>query len=190
MLIKNKAVIQSPLIVTEFLSHNSLKEKLIKLIEETEQSKELKLKVNEVSKCDYDWSKDIKRDWLEYLLPKLTPHLTEVFTYLGYGAYEIKNIWFQRYIKNNIHDWHVHGDCQFTGVYYLELPFDEDLKTEIIQPIDQKTKFSANVKEGDILIFPSHVLHRAKRLQIDKKKIIISFNINAHIVDGQYPENY
>ena len=190
MLLKTKGKIYSPYLISEFLHHHTLRDELIELIEKTETAKVLDLPVNMVSKCDYDWSKDVERPYLKKLLPTLTEHLKEVYKHLGFGAYNIKNIWFQRYINNDIHDWHVHGDCQWTGVYYLELPKDESLKTQVIQPFDQKSKIDMPVKEGDILIFPSHSLHRAPRNKTGKRKIIISFNIDALIVDGQYPENY
>ncbi|MDC1143408.1 putative 2OG-Fe(II) oxygenase [Candidatus Pelagibacter sp.] len=190
MLIKKKGKIFSPYIITEFLSHIKLKDELINLIEETDKSKPLTIPVNTVSKCDFDWSKDTDRPYFKKLINDLSEHLKKLFIHLGFGALEIKNLWFQRYITNDIHDWHVHGDCQWTGVYYLELPKDDSLKTQVIQPYDQRSKIDMDVKEGDIILFPSHCLHRAPRNNTTKRKIIISFNIDALILDGQYPEDY
>jgi hypothetical protein len=190
MVFKTKGKIHSPYLISKFLSHHTLRDELIDLIEKTETAKSLNIPVNMVSKCDFDWSKDLERPYIKKLLPALCEHLKDVYNHLGFGAFEIKNLWFQRYINNNIHNWHVHGDCQWTGVYYLELPKDEDLRTQIIQPFDQKTKIDMPVQEGDILIFPSHTLHRAPRNKTQNKKIIISFNIDALLTDGQYPENY
>ena len=190
MLIKKKGKIFSPYIITEFLSHIKLKDELINLIEKTDKSKPLTIPVNTVSKCDFDWSKDTDRPYFKKLINDLSEHLKKLFIHLGFGALEIKNLWFQRYITNDIHDWHVHGDCQWTGVYYLELPKDDSLKTQVIQPYDQRSKIDMDVKEGDIILFPSHCLHRAPRNNTSNRKIIISFNIDALIVDGQYPENY
>jgi len=190
MLIKEKGKIISPYIISEFLHHSSLKKELINLIEETKIAKSLTTKVNTVSKCDYDWSKDTTRLYFKKLIDPLGDHLTKVFKHLGYNICEIKNLWFQRYLNNDIHDWHNHGDCQWTGVYYLELPKEETLKTQILQPFDHKSRIDMNVVEGNILIFPSHTLHRGQRNITNKKKIIISFNMDGVTTEAQYPENY
>ena len=190
MLIKSKGKIFSPYLITEFLQHHTIKNDLIDLIEKTKTAKPLTVAVNTVSKCDYDWSKDTERPYFKKLIPHLGKHLKDVFKHLGFGTCTIKNLWFQRYIKNDIHNWHVHGDCQWTAVYYVELPKDENLRTQIIQPFDQKSKIDMPIKEGDILIFPSHVLHRGPRNKTHKRKIIISFNMNGITLDDQYPEDY
>ena len=190
MLIKSKGKILSPYLITKFPSHPTIKNDLITLIEETKTAKPLTVAVNTVSKCDYDWAKDIERPYFKKLMPSLGQHLSSVFKYLGFGNCNVKNLWFQRYINNDIHDWHVHGECQWTAVYYLELPKEESLRTQVIQPFDQQTKIDMPVEEGDILIFPSHALHRGPRNKTHKKKIIISFNMDGITLDGQYPEDY
>jgi hypothetical protein len=54
--------------------------------------------------------------------------------------------------------------------------------------LNKINKFS--VKEGDILIFPSFILHRGKRNKSNKTKTIISFNCNVANLNDDYPENY
>ena len=64
----------------------------------------------------------------------------------------------------------------YTGVYYVE--FEKDFpKTELINQFDQNKKIIVDVKEGDIVIFPSFIIHRSPVMKIKKRKTIISFNL-------------
>ena len=80
--------------------------------------------------------------------------------------------WFQQYYANAAHHWHNHSDCQFTNVYFLELP-NEDYKTEIIGL--EGELFSYEAKEGQMITFPSYLQHRSKP-NGNGRKTIISFN--------------
>ena len=81
-----------------------------------------------------------------------------------------------RIYKNGKHGWHTHAQ-NYTGVYYVKFS-NKDAKTELIDPFSQDKKIIINAKEGDIVIFPSYVIHRATEQKENSEKIIISFNIN------------
>ena len=83
-------------------------------------------------------------------------------------------IWYQQYVENSSHGWHIH-DGQFTGVYYLELPKSSP-KTEFIHPFSNNID-RVRAKEGDVIFFPSHVIHRAPTNN-KERKTIISYNFN------------
>ena len=82
-------------------------------------------------------------------------------------------MWYHQYAKNSVHNWHIHGE-NYTGVYYLELP-DDTPKTELIDQYDKKITVEAN--EGDVVIFPSFIIHRGPKVLNDSRKTIISFNL-------------
>ena len=65
----------------------------------------------------------------------------------------------------------MHAD-NYTGVYYLN--FDGTDKTQLINPND-KAVIDIEAKEGDLIIFPSSVVHRCPKVSVDKT--IISFNV-------------
>ena len=90
--------------------------------------------------------------------------------YLRYG--------FQQYEKNSKHGWHIHGR-NYTGVYYLQ--FDGTAKTQVWN----NEIMNLNCEEGDIVMFPSFMIHRAPPVQNDKTKTIISFNIEFKDIDGK-----
>ena len=94
------------------------------------------------------------------------------FKELGFlNNYIIKNLWFQQYVPGDKHGWHVHAD-NYTGVYYLN--FDGVDKTQLINPYD-KAVIDIEAKEGDLIIFPSSVVHRCPT--VSANKTIISFNV-------------
>jgi len=67
-------------------------------------------------------------------------------------------------------------------VYYLELP-DNAPKTELIDQYNINKKITVDAKEGDIVIFPSFVIHRAPKMLTDDRKTIISFNLEFDIIN-------
>ena len=64
-----------------------------------------------------------------------------------------------------------------TGNAYLELP-ENSPKTELVNCFNQKEIITPDTREGNILIFPSFVIHRAPILKTECRKTIISFNID------------
>jgi hypothetical protein len=136
-----------------------------------------------ISKLDWSNAKDFTRPWVQILKPSIDQYLNDLAEQLGYQKAIIEEFWFQQYIKGNTHGWHTHGS-NFTGVYYLE--FDTDSPTtELIEPNTQSRKIVPNVKEGDIIIFPSFTIHRAPEITNDIRKTIVSFNF---ILDLIHPE--
>jgi len=85
-----------------------------------------------------------------------------------------ENIWFQQYKRNDFHGWHRHERSVFSNVYYVDLP-DNASKTSFRF---LGKEFSIEVKEGQILTFPSFIEHCSKPNPSDKIKTVISFNYN------------
>jgi hypothetical protein len=127
-----------------------------------------------ISKLDWDNSKDFQRPWVKILLPDFTEALKDVIDSMGYVSVDIHNIWFQQYLENDTHGWHIHGD-HFTGVYYLEYS-NSCGKTQICSPYNLN-KIDVDVQEGDIIVFPSHWIHRGMP-NGKNRKTIISFNFD------------
>jgi hypothetical protein len=171
--------LKSPCIVKKFNEHNILKNQILNLIEK--QDKESLIQKDEyygdnIEKLDWSKHSDFNRPWVKIFLPYFHNHLNNIANSLGFTDVLLSAIWFQQYIKNSTHGWHTHGD-NYTGVYYLELdktsPTTELVKTDTIN-----TTVKVDAEEGDILIFPSFVKHRAPVITNDKRKTIISFNFN------------
>lgn len=163
-----------------FEQHNDIKDKILKLIDDNKYEtlqEEVGVFSNRITKLDWNSGKDLTRDWAKFCYPILQEELTKIINQIGYVECHIEDLWFQQYYHNDTHGWHTHGH-NFTVVYYLELD-KESPKTELIDPADQDKIITPEIKEGDILIFPSYVIHRAPVLNNKIRKTIISANITA-----------
>jgi hypothetical protein len=154
------------------LEHSQFKEKILGLIdeypEEIEGSKYF-------SKLDWKSSKDPEREWTKLASGFINSYNNVIGHGTGYSDPVIIDIWFQQYKKMNRHPWHIHGG-QFVGVYYVELPEDAP-KTQLVPSWDHSQIIDVDVKEGDILIFPSMLIHQAPTINTDTRKTIISWNL-------------
>lgn len=127
-----------------------------------------------IPRLDWYVAKDWDREWVKYFMPFLSFYLALKCDEMGYNEWFLDELWFQQYDTDSTHGWHTHGS-NFTGVYYLEFP-DGAPKTQLV---DEEYKvFEPDIKEGDILIFPSFIHHRGPINNNNKRKTIISFNLN------------
>ena len=96
---------------------------------------------------------------------------------------EVKvNVWW--YNINGKGHWnnpHTHADCNFALVWYLT---DSDELLHLMSPfpqrlIDKKGELNVSIPavKGDILIFPSDIMHFVKPNQKDTDRISISMNL-------------
>ena len=172
-----------------FKPHKELKPKLLKLLQHTKKDNEvlggnfkpLSKKYSQ-DKITTDWSQseDLSRPWTQLLYPFLKNHFNQCAVKLNYQTFKMHNLWFQQYEKGETHGWHIHGS-NYTGVYYLELPA-KATKTELINQFSQKEKITIDATEGQIVIFPSFIIHRSPRIIEDVRKTIISFNIDFLLI--------
>lgn len=162
-------------VVSEFKSHLELKEQILEAIEH-EVIFNFK---NDTSNIKTDWGSYItkKRKYYSLIEKQLNEHMLEVYENMGYQTSFIHNSWFQQYYQTGKHGWHTHLACQWTSVYYVELP-DNSPRTEMIHPYT-KEPITVDAKEGDILTFPSLILHRAPEVTENTRKTIISFNSDS-----------
>jgi len=183
----NKLKLDMPIVISHLKDHKSIKDEIMKHINEQASSRIFSDEHDDldITRCDWTIERNVPRKWLEVLRPSLTKELDIIYKELGYDTYDVKNIWFQQYETNGVHGWHVHVYCQWTNVYYVDLPEDCP-QTEIINPYNQKDIIKIDVKEGDLLTFPSFVIHRAPVNKSNKTKTIISFNSDADIDGGLY----
>lgn len=179
-----KYLLESFYTVGQLPNHDKIKPLLHQLIDDAPADS---LKENDdyytdsVQKLDWATAKDFTRPWTVSFKPSLDNYLNELAIALGYQKAIIEELWFQQYGNGDTHGWHTHGS-NFTGVYYLELD-GASPKTEIIEPSKQDKKMTPDVREGDVLIFPSYTIHRAPVITDQIRKTIISFNFIFDLID-------
>jgi len=122
----------------------------------------------------------------------------------------IEGMWFQEATVGASHDVHTHGNCSWSGVYIVQI--DEPLLreahsvygaangvTRLYGPhfttlggafIDvgnaylQQPHIDIDQVEGQLLVFPSWLMHQAMAYGGVKDRVIISFNASIHASGG------
>ena len=164
------------------------KEELLELIEDADAERNEPIpgmpdamphtsKTSPINRLDWKKSQDFrKRRWVQFAFSMINNKLTDMLVdNLGLTRLKFQNLWFQQYIENDFHNWHIH-DSNWTGVYYLELADGENNKTELLHG---DGKIAPEVDEGDICIFPAHIIHRCPPIQSTNRKTIISYNFDT-----------
>ena len=175
-----------PIIKDKFNKHGKIKKILLNLINET-NSENLKSIDNhysdKINKLDWFDKTNWERKWVKYIINDLINHFKKQIKKINLSDVIIDALWFQQYIKTDTHGWHVHGS-NYTGVYYVE--FDKKCPpTQLIDPTTNNL-IDIKVKEGDILIFPSFVIHRAPLIKEDVRKTIVSFNLTFDKINNNF----
>jgi hypothetical protein len=160
--------------IIDIKEHKEIKSILLDLIQNS-SSRVINKPDEEI--CVNDWYNDIdgERSYFEYVFPILKPYLDRIFNDIGYFKWEIDNMWFHQYEKEGMYTWHWH-ECTFYGlIYYVELP-DGSPMTEFEIPYTKEIVVP-DVKEGQLVIFPSIMKHRSPPNQIDGRKTVIVMNV-------------
>tara|TARA_R100001082_G_C4284810_1_gene125529 strand:+ start:59 stop:619 length:561 start_codon:yes stop_codon:yes gene_type:complete len=132
---------------------------------------------DKISKLDWTKANDFKRPWVKVFKPNFDITINNFISDLGYYKFNVDKMWYQQYSKEDEHQWHIHGG-HYTGVYYLEFPKGSG-KTELRSPFNFKTHV-VNAKEGDIIMFPAHWIHRGSP-NGQYRKTIVSFNFDLEV---------
>ncbi len=172
-------------LINKFEKHNIYKKDLLNIfsLEKNFIEKKDEYYTDSIHKLDWYNSSDFNRDWVKLIIKDLQKYFEDCSKILNFEKVIIDGIWFQQYGQNGTHGWHTHG-CNYTGVYYVD--FEKNYaKTELINPIDDK-KITIDAEEGDIIIFPSFIIHRSALQKIQKTKTIISFNLTFEGVAKKY----
>lgn len=104
----------------------------------------------------------------------------------------ISSIWYERSGTGDYHCPHTHGTTGYSAVLYVEFDSKVHQSTKFYSPFhDPMTgdllEFQPNVSEGDLILFPSFLLHEAPVNTSEKERIIVSFNIlGEDVVNGYY----
>ncbi len=96
------------------------------------------------------------------------------------GASRVTRLWCQRYKRGDFFQPHDHGSIGYSAVFYAELDQTHTPTTffsPFPEPSGEKKCFQPEVVEGDLIIFPSHILHMAAPNNTDLNRTIFSFNL-------------
>jgi len=105
----------------------------------------------------------------------------------------ISNIWYNYYngTTSSHQEQHHHRPHSFSGIYFLKLN-GKNTTTFYNYHSDttfERRKILDNVKEGDVVIFPSSLMHQVNFFS--GEKISISFNVSStYSIEKKYKDNY
>lgn len=123
---------------------------------------------------------------------------------------ELMGVWFQIQNGATFHDVHTHGNCSWSGVYYVQIDPSEQRAqhpdfgvlngaTRFYSPmfpllggahIDmgnaflQQATLDVSPQEGELVLFPSFLPHKAMPYVGEKDRIIVSFNAQIRAPEG------
>jgi uncharacterized protein (TIGR02466 family) len=123
---------------------------------------------------------------------------------------ELMGVWFQIQNGAAFHDIHTHGNCSWSGVYYVQIDPPEQRKahpefgalngaTRFYSPmfpllggahIDmgnaflQQATLDVTPQEGELVLFPAFLPHKAMPYAGERDRIIVSFNAQIRAPDG------
>ena len=96
--------------------------------------------------------------------------------------------------KNSFNVTHTHPNSYLSAAYYVKTPKNcgkflienpNAVSSHSFPKITKKNDLNSNtrgldIKEGDLLFFPSYLPHRVGKNESDEDRIVISFNINVN----------
>lgn len=126
------------------------------------------------------WNKS-RPDYSAEVTNIFTHELAEAARIIGHRL-DIKDVWFEITKKYNFHTPHNHGPTGFSAVCYIKYNQKAHSSITFLSPFNDfisghELFYSPELNEGDILFFPSALVHFTEP-NIDKgKRIIVSFNL-------------
>lgn len=108
---------------------------------------------------------------------------------IGFDFYSTE-VWFQKYENNMNHAVHTHGPTGFSSVCFIEYNKSFHKPTTFVSPFGnyitrELERYEPDVEEGDIIFFPSNLLHYAPTNLSKSTRIIMSFNLSIKYNDLQ-----
>lgn len=143
--------------------------------------REEKLKRTSLQKFETDRQQDGK-SYINYFSELLRPELIQ-FCKEAQVTCSMTDAWFVRYQRGDNQLVHNHRGWGFSGIIYLEYDPKVHTPTYFVAPWqDPRTDTTnvvcpADVKEGDMIIFPSYTLHYVNLNETRKRRTILSFDL-------------
>jgi hypothetical protein len=159
-------------VISDVANHQEIKQKILSEIKEVGIHSSIVEGVS-VSNTDWELHANYPRRYWRTVEPLFQDQNHKICALYNHEVRAIlKNFWFQQYAFDDFHSWHLHESCLYSSVYYVELP--EKGSRTTFKFLGQE--FEMDVKEGQIISFPSILLHCSKPNKSQSTKTIISFN--------------
>ena len=119
---------------------------------------------------------------IEPITKILSEELSLFLSAMSLGSCSIKEAWYEQASHNDFHEVHSHGLIGYSSVCYIEFDKKEHTGTKFLCPFENFLTGSCmtgevNVDEGDIIFFPSSLLHYTSPNKSNKERLVLSFNL-------------
>lgn len=102
------------------------------------------------------------------------------------GWMGLDNMWYQTEYKGQKHELHNHGTIGWSSILYVNYNPKVHSATRFLSPFTcgagiggMLQRYQPDIKEGDLIIFDSNIMHEALPNESDEKRTIISFNFQT-----------
>jgi hypothetical protein len=133
----------------------------------------------------FDSDRSNPRHYIDDFLSIFKEDLQEFGEELKLDSFKIEDIWTVQYGKGDFHSVHTHGTCNLSAVLYFDYDNKEHSATHFVvgqNNIKSTTDVaSPPAEEGDLVIFPSNILHFTSPNASDKIRRVISFDITTKL---------
>ena len=115
----------------------------------------------------------------------LEEELTEFMLQVG-GVVRVNTSWIERSTRGMSHSVHNHGQLGYSAACYVTYNPEKHTPTQFIAPFchpingDILQYEPPNIEEGDLIFFPSYLLHYTRPNQSDDERIVLSFNLKCY----------
>lgn len=161
-----------PVFVYKVDNHDELKPQILMALESS--GKHSILEANQrITNTDWLLPADYVKGYRDIVAGVVDTHLTALSNdlYLTQRQWVLAGLWFQQYEEGDFHNLHVHGNCSYANVYYVELGELASKTTFTIRG----EEFEVDVEEGSILSFPGFIEHKSKP-NSGGRKTVIAYN--------------
>jgi hypothetical protein len=172
-----KYLAPTQIFITKIPSHLELKGRIIDIISSDGFSR-VSSPHEEIHKSDYP-SVNVRRPWLDEFFTAVRPCMEEIQAALEVKSWSISGAWYQWYEHGDFHMKHMHPGCSFSAVYFMELP-NSSVKTRIYSDSGSAAVKIPDISEGEVLFFPSAMMHESPPNFSGGRKIVVAFNCDFH----------
>ena len=121
--------------------------------------------------------------YLHTVVDVIKPYLK---SFMDGNPVEFVEMWYQKYYNLVEHKTHCHGFTGWSSIIYVEFDPKVHESTRFFSPFRQPWDcdvevFQPKVKEGDMILFPSSLLHEAPVNRTNTRRTIISYNIRGYV---------
>jgi len=137
-------------------------------------------------KLTTDWATwqsntDVLPPYAPVLIDIIKPYLKK---FVGDIPISFTDMWYQKYYNGSHHNTHNHGALGWSSVVYVEFDPAVHVATRLLSPFGNHIdgtvmEYIPKIEEGDMIIFPSSIFHDSGVQWADKRRTIISYNMEG-----------